>query len=392
MAIKLTQNQFYGDELEKPISSIPGTLFIATDTNKMFLYNDLGVPVLVTSQGDFGVPYTGAVQDLDMGVNGVIAQSLQVSGGAGGEGSLTWNATEATMDLQSGGVTYQLGQEIAPLVRNTTGNTIANGTPVRFAGTNGNSGRILVAPAIADGTIPSSYILGVSTEEILNGADGHVTWFGKVRGIPTNGSNYGQTWINGDLIYVSEVTAGFLTNVKPEAPNAQIFIGVVVNASPSNGTLFVRPSWRGLLIDLEDVNGPATTTGQIPVWNDTLKVFQFSENILKYSKLGTTGTPFLLEATPSGTSSYSDSNGVVYLNWVGASGQYDLTLPSAAIEPYRVIRFINDGTIGANDKVNLVAPGAETIDGQPGYILNKPYGGVQAWSDGTNWIIMQAKG
>jgi hypothetical protein len=156
--------------------------------------------------------------------------------------------------------------------------------------------------------------------------------------------------------------------------------------------LFVRPSWRGLFIDLEDVNGPANTTGQIPVWNDTLGVFEFSENILKYSQSGTTGTPFLLEATPSGTSSYSDSNSVVYISWVGVSGQYDLTLPSAAIEPYRVIRFINDGTIGANDKVNLVAPGAETIDGQPQYILNKPYGGVQAWSDGTNWIIMQAKG
>jgi hypothetical protein len=296
------------------------------------------------------------------------------------------------MDLQSGGVTYQLGQEIAPLVRNITGNTIANGTPVRFAGSLGASGRILIAPAIADGSTPSSYILGVTTEEINNNSNGHVTWFGKVRGIPTNGSNYGQTWIDGDLIYVSEVTAGFLTNVKPEAPNAQIFVGVVVNSSPSNGTLFVRPSWRGLFIDLEDVNGPANTTGQIPVWNDTLGVFEFSENILKYSQSGTTGTPFLLEATPSGTSSYSDSNSVVYISWVGVSGQYDLTLPSAAIEPYRVIRFINDGTIGANDKVNLVAPGAETIDGQPQYILNKPYGGVQAWSDGTNWIIMQAKG
>jgi hypothetical protein len=392
MAVKLTQNQYYGNENEIPNSLTAGSTYIAVDTDKIFIYNEQGEPIEISTASLTGVPYTGAVTDLDMGANGITTNSLQVSGGAGAEGTLTWNATEATMDLQSGGVTYQLGQEIAPLVRNTTGNTIANGTPVRFAGSLGASGRVLIAPAIADGSVPSSYILGVTTEEISNNSDGHVTWFGKVRGIPTDGSNYGQTWIDGDLIYVSEVTAGFLTNVKPDGPNAQIFIGVVINASPANGDLFVRPSWRGLLIDLEDVNGPATITGQIPVWNDTLGLFQFSENILNYNKPGTTGTPFLLEATPSGASTYSDSNGVVYLNWVGVSGQYNLTLPSAATEPYRVIRFINDGTIGANDKVNLVAPGVETIDGAALYILNKPYGGVQAWSDGTNWIIMQAKG
>lgn len=233
-----------------------------------------------------GVPYTGATQDLDMGTHEVVAQTLQVSGGIGGEGTLSWNVDEATVNLQSGGVTYQLGQEIAPLGRNTTGVTITNGTPVRFAGTLGASGRILIAPSIADGTIPSSYILGVATEDILNGEDGHITWFGKVRRIDTTGTPYGEVWADGDLLYVSPSTAGYLTNVKPQAPNLQIFMGTVINAHGNNGVIFARPSWRSSLEDLDDVNGtPATVSGQILVWDNDSKVFDFTDNINNYTRL-----------------------------------------------------------------------------------------------------------
>ena len=197
------------------------------------------------------------------------------------EGLLQWNTTEDTLDLSANGVTYQLGQEISPLVRNSTGSTIANGTPVMFAGTLGASSRVLITPAIADNTIPSSYILGTTTEDILNGADGHVTWFGKVRGIDTTGTPYGETWADQDILYVSPTTAGYLTNVKPSAPNAQIFIGVVISAHATTGSYFIRPSWRGGITDLDDVNGtPLTTDGQILVWDNTNQYFDPTVNIL----------------------------------------------------------------------------------------------------------------
>ena len=197
------------------------------------------------------------------------------------EGLLQWNTTEDTLDLSANGVTYQLGQEISPLVRNNTGLTITNGTPVMFAGTLGASSRVLITPAIADNTIPSSYVLGTTTEDILNGADGHVTWFGKVRGIDTTGTPYGETWANQDILYVSPTTAGYLTNVKPSAPNAQIFIGVVISAHATTGSYFIRPSWRGGITDLDDVNGtPLTTDGQILVWDDTNQYFDPTLNIL----------------------------------------------------------------------------------------------------------------
>lgn len=203
---------------------------------------------------------------------------------ASAPGLLQWNSAEGTLDLNTPGATYQLGQEIAPLVRNSTGITIPNGTPVMFAGTLGASGRILITPAISDGTIPSSYILGMTTEEITNGQDGYATWFGKVRDLDTTGTPYGEVWADGDILYVSPTTAGDLTNVKPQAPNPQIFMGVVINTHASNGTIFTRPSWRGKLTDLDDVNGtPLTVDGQLLVWDDALQVFDFTKNINDYS-------------------------------------------------------------------------------------------------------------
>lgn len=198
-------------------------------------------------------------------------------------GSTSWNTTEDTLDVYGTNVTYQLGQELSPLYKNQTGSTITNGTPVMFAGSLGASGRIKVQPAIANGTIPSVYTIGVTTEDIINGADGHVTWFGKIRGINTTGSLYGETWSDGDILYVSPTTAGYLTKTKPNAPNLQITVAAVINAHATNGTVFVRPTWNHTMADLDDVNGTAlTTTGQIAVWNNTAGYFDFTSNINDY--------------------------------------------------------------------------------------------------------------
>jgi len=107
-----------------------------------------------------------------------------------------------------------------------------------------------------------------------------------------------------------------------------------------------------------------------------------------------TQPPFLITATPGGSSSYSDDKNIIYLSWSGGSGTYNLTLPSATDIPYRNIQIISDGTLAANDKVHVLAPVGERIDGaiNPGfYTLNKPFNGVTVWSDGTQWIVTQAK-
>ena len=102
-------------------------------------------------------------------------------------GSLSWNSSDGTLDLvmKGGNVVQQIGEEQYYTVRNETGSTIANGTPVMSNGVTSGSGRITVTPAIANGSIDELRFIGLTTESITNGINGYVTSFGYVRGLDT---------------------------------------------------------------------------------------------------------------------------------------------------------------------------------------------------------------
>lgn len=154
-------------------------------------------------------------------------------------GTLAWNITEKTADLQlSANTVLQVGQETLYNVRNTTGSTILNGTVVAAAGTTGNSGRILVAPADLS-LVSGEYVMGVVTEDLANNTDGFVTHFGKVRSIDTTGSAVGETWADGDVLYAHPSQVGKLTKVQPLGRAVQV--AIVLHAA-NNGTLVVRPN------------------------------------------------------------------------------------------------------------------------------------------------------
>jgi len=101
--------------------------------------------------------------------------------------------------------------------------------------------------------------------------------------------------------------------------------------------------------------------------------------------------PEFMTVGPGGSSTITTSKNIVDLTWVGVAGTHNLTLPSAAAIPYRFLRIVNDGTVTAQDKVDIYAPGSETIDGEASYRINKVYNGIAVWSDGVNWIVIQAK-
>ena len=71
------------------------------------------------------------------------------------------------------------------------------------------------------------------TENVLPGADGKATTFGKIRHINTS------MWNDGDVLYCSPTTPGELTNVKPSTPNYVIPTAFVIH-SATNGTIAVR--------------------------------------------------------------------------------------------------------------------------------------------------------
>jgi hypothetical protein len=175
-------------------------------------------------------------------------------------------------------VSQQIGLEQYYYIKNQSGATIENGKVVRAAGTLGNSGRILGEYMIADGTIPYYFTLGIATEDILNGEDGYVTEFGLVREINTTGSLYGETWVDGTILYVSPTISGGLTSVEPIEPNFKIQIAIVIKAD-NNGSLFVRPSLGYNLGDLHNLQNSGQTNGDLISYNSSQGYWEYTKTL-----------------------------------------------------------------------------------------------------------------
>jgi hypothetical protein len=83
---------------------------------------------------------------------------------------------------------------------------------------------------------------------------------------------------------------------------------------------------------------------------------------------------------------------LVRLTWEGDNGDMTLNLPSAASNVNRIIRFISNGGYATATRTNLTPIGGDTLDGSTSaYVINKAYEGIQVWSDGEQWFIIQKK-
>ena len=60
----------------------------------------------------------------------------------------------------------------------------------------------------------------------------------------TTGSDVGEVWAVGDILWVHQTLGGKLTNVKPTAPDLAIAVAAVVVLDATNGQLLVRPRWQ----------------------------------------------------------------------------------------------------------------------------------------------------
>lgn len=157
-------------------------------------------------------------------------------------GRLAWNKFDDTLNIHhTGGITQQVGQETYSRITNISGAPILNGRAVSVANV-GLGGPIGGQYYIANGTIPSLYIVGIATQDIADTEVGFVTTTGLVRDIDTTGTPYGEVWAIGDILYASTTIAGALTKVKPTAPNIVLPIALVLTADATTGTISVRPS------------------------------------------------------------------------------------------------------------------------------------------------------
>lgn len=161
----------------------------------------------------------------------VTADSLQITGGAGTQGTITWNDIDGTLDLDLGTATLQVGQEEHFYAKATE--AIANGDVVMFAGAQGDHVLIAKANHSAVGFKPE-YIMGVATQAFANNAFGYVTTFGKVRGLNTS------TLDEGDILYSDPSNPGALTTTRPSPPDHIIQVAAVLSSNPAEGVILVR--------------------------------------------------------------------------------------------------------------------------------------------------------
>lgn len=188
---------------------------------------------------------------------------------AGAVARLKWNDTDGTLDLglKGGNVTLQVGEEVVARVVNKTGGNLtqAGYAVVRVDDAQGQ--RLAVDFAQADTAANARGTLGVVTENIAVNQEGFITLVGQVREIDTTGALQGETWADGDELWLSPTVAGGLTNIRPTAPLFKVSIGYVEYAHQNHGKIYVRVGEAIGFDDLHNMNETGSeAAGQVMTW------------------------------------------------------------------------------------------------------------------------------
>ena len=201
-----------------------------------------------------------------------------------GAGNVAWGTPSA-----SASTTMQT------IGRNSTGATLYKGTIVSISGSTGNRPNFVKAQADSEATSAGTF--GVVISNIPNNSDGYVATIGTIsnldtRPIATNPFTT-DTLVDGDTIYLSPTNAGYITNVKPSAPNHLVYLGKVVETSPTNGTIVYRIQ-NGY--ELEELHNVAISSVQ----NDDVLQYESSTQLWKNKPLGSLSED-IWKTTPSET-------------------------------------------------------------------------------------------
>lgn len=146
------------------------------------------------------------------------------------EGALFYSAEYKALTYMNdiSGSSLQIGHEEWVRVKNVTGSTIANGTPVYITGASGET--FTVAPADAT-TAAKAEVLGIVTNDIADQAEGVVTTRGLISGFNTSALTAGQR------VHVGP--SGALQTAAPTAPYFPTDVGTCVVSDATNGYIYV---------------------------------------------------------------------------------------------------------------------------------------------------------
>ena len=126
-------------------------------------------------------------------------------------------------------ITLQVGQEEYIRVKNNTGATITNGTPVYLTGEDQSTPTI--AKAVADGTYAQAQAVGIATHDIENNSVGYITVRGLIADVDTSHLTVGEK------VHVG--VGGGTTTSAPSYPYFATDVGICLISSASGGCIYV---------------------------------------------------------------------------------------------------------------------------------------------------------
>lgn len=247
--------------------------------------------------GGFSFPSVSISNTLKMGNAPTVPTSPAL-------GELWWNDADQCLSYGVANGSLEIGQETCLNFVNLEDDDLVDGEIVSVVGVSGN--RIAVKRTDATSATSARACVGMVTNGAAKNQIVRVTMLGSVHKINTG------SLVEGIACYVDPAHPGKITQVQPNAPNYTIALGVVSVSHAVNGVFTVRVLWIPSFTDLSDVNGtPLTVSGQIAVWDQTSKVFDFSKNINDYQgKITLSGLLFgdgsIVEVAPTGTSRLVD--------------------------------------------------------------------------------------
>jgi hypothetical protein len=313
---------------------------------------------IVRYDGTTGTVIQNSVTTIDDtgNVSGILSQ--QFSNGSAvtlAAGKFWYNGSNGSWNLGmgNGNITQQVGEELFIYGKASAAITDSPLQIVYHTGTVGSSGVVKFAPTIANLTNTND-IIGVATENIALNNFGRITTFGVVNGITTNGTAFGETWADDDVIWYNPVT-GNPTKFEPVAPNIKVQIGLVITAGPGGSGSFQVGISRGSKLGGTDSNVQFSTLA-----NNNLIAYDYTLGYWKNVTSSALGLGTVTSVSGTGTVS-----GLTLTGTVTNSG--NLTLGGA---------ITGFATSGANTDITSVALTTGTISTAPSAatdIVNKTY-------------------
>lgn len=196
---------------------------------------------------------------------------------------------KSVYDTDNDGV-VDFAEALKTEVRNSTGATLRKGYIIYLSGSTGNLPNAVLAQANNDAN--SAQTFGVVYEDIANNSDGYVITLGQINTLDTRTTAThpftADTLVDGDVLYLSPTTAGWVTRIKPQAPEHIVYVGMVVRTSPTNGTIQYRIQNGYELDEIHDVRIISPATSDVLMYN--LATDLWLNTALKDTHIGNTST------------------------------------------------------------------------------------------------------